>query len=265
MMSKIDVREAARKIRNLTIKIAEKSGTGHIASGLSMADILACLYFSEMRFGDGNAEADHFVLSKGHGAISLYATLSLKGFIDFDVVTEYHRLGSTMTSFPSEPFYRGLDFASGSLGHGASVSCGLALAAKLDSSNKRVYCIVSDGECQEGAIWEAALFAGHHQLDNLTVVVDYNKLQALGKVGDIVTLEPFADKWRSFGWDTIPVDGHDVAALTNAFEKTSNKPKCIIADTIKGKGVSFMEGDLNWHYLPLKGEYLGKALLETSL
>lgn len=255
-------------IRKNIVDVAIRCKKGHVASALSMVEILVVLFYRVMdirKVGGKVVNRDRFVLSKGHGAMSLYSVLNHRGFIKVDLPNEYHRDNSLFTSFPSEPFLPGLDFASGSLGHGLSVASGMALSMKNDKKKNKVYCIISDGECQEGSTWEAALFAGCHKLDNLVLILDFNKLQAMGSVADILTLSPLKEKWEAFGFSVHLADGHDVKSLLSAFEsaKKSSKPSIIIADTVKGKGISFMEDTLCWHYLPLTGNFAKAALEET--
>ncbi len=254
----------ATAIRRSILTTAAAAGTGHIATSLSMVDILTVLFFDTMRFTPANEPLDDLVVSKGHGGLAIYAALHARGLLSDDDLRSYHRSGSRMTSFPGEPFFPGLAFASGSLGHGASTACGIALARRHDGVDRRVFTVLSDGECQEGAVWEAALFAAQHRLNNLTFIVDDNKLQAIGLTDEILSLKPFAAKWRAFGFDTVECPGHDFGALQEALRAPSDRPRAIIADTIKGKGVSFMEGDIDWHYLPVKGHDLSRALAELA-
>jgi transketolase len=252
-------------LRQVIVSLAAKAGTGHISSALSMADILSVLFFETMSFHDGRLK-DHFVLSKGHGSLGLYSVLYLKGLLKKEDLLDYHKNGSKMTTFPGEPFFNGLDFSSGSLGHGPGVACGLAIAARNDKTEKNIYCLMSDGECQEGSIWEAALFAGHHQLSNLHFIIDFNRLQAIAPIKDVLNLENLAEKWVSFGWDAEYVDGHDRTSLMKALSKKSvSKPRILIAKTVKGKGVSFMENSIKWHYLPIKDEFRDLAFKELGL
>ena len=254
-------RELALRIRKRALQMINTARSSHLGSSLSMADILAVLYGGALNVSPAmrNApERDRLILSKGHACAGLYAVLAEQGFFPIEWLDTFYKNGSRLaghatTSVP------GVEFSTGSLGHGLPVACGMALAAKRDGHSYRVVTILSDGECDEGSIWEAALFAGHHGLDNLTVIVDYNKIQSLGDVADVMTLEPFQSKWEAFGWNTVRIDGHDhdqlIAALTQKNAGTG-RPYCVLADTVKGKGVPFMENDLLWHYrAPDAGEF----------
>lgn len=260
----------SKKLRKLTIQMAANSGFGHIASGLSMCDILAVLFFKIIKgnfLNSRDKNRDYFVLSKGHGAISLYATLYLKGLLGKRQLNSYLRDGSRLTAFPSPPYLPGIDFSSGSLGHGLSVGAGIAFSKKRDNLSSRVFVILSEGDCQEGSTWEAALFAGFHKLNNLIVIIDHNKLQAFGSVRDVLDLSPLGDKWRSFNFSVEEIDGHDIKELCEALSKSKrhkDKPTVIIAHTVKGKGVSFMENCLKWHYLPIKNKFVKTALTEIE-
>jgi len=268
--SRKSLEQIARNMRRLTIEMAAKAGTGHIASGFSICEILTALYFHALR-GDLSKQdcrkRDCFMLSKGHGAISLYAALYLKGLIPKALIDSYMKNGSRMTAFPTPKYLPGIDFSSGSLGHGLSVACGMALGKKRDKLPSRIFTVLSEGDCQEGSTWEAALFAGFHKLDNLTVIIDHNKLQAFGATCDILDLKPFEDKWNSFNFSVCEVDGHDVKAICRVLERQpleTGKPSVIIAHTVKGKGVSFMENLLEWHYLPVTGRHIDLALKEIA-
>ncbi|WP_044557175.1 transketolase [Halobacteriovorax marinus] len=240
---------ACKQVRKDIVRMALQSKTGHISSALSMVEILVCSFFN-MRSGK-----DKFILSKGHGALCLYATLKYFEYMTDSDIMKYHNKEFSFTSFISDPFPEGVFFTSGSLGHGLSVAVGSALSDRLNGNNYRTICVVSDGELQEGSIWEAALYAGANKLNSLTVIIDNNKLQAFGETDDVVPMGDIAQKFTSFGFHSISIDGHDTNAINLALEtNTFDKPLAIIANTTKGKGISFMENSLSWHYLPITEE-----------
>lgn len=210
-------------------------------------------------------DRDRFLLSKGHGAAAVYATLAENGFFPKSWLDTYGQDGSVLSGHISHYDVPGIDFSTGSLGHGLSIACGLALVAKRKKHDYRTFCLLSDGECDEGSIWEAILFAPQFKLDNLTAIVDYNKIQSFGRVKEILNLEPFADKWRAFGWEVREIDGHDhqlIHQTLTSIPFVANKPSVVIAHTIKGKGVSFMEDRLEWHYKSPNDQQLETALRE---
>jgi transketolase len=264
------LQKKAMAIRRRVINMAHKSKHGHIGSALSTVDVIAALYFRVLNIDPSNPSEDNrdrFILSKGHGAAALYAALAERGFFDPALIEAYLEDGSILASHPTvySQNLPGIEFSTGSLGHGLSVAAGMALAAKLDSRRSKVFVMISDGECDEGCTWEAALFAAHHGLDNLTVIIDYNKIQAFGRIKDVMKLEPLADKWRSFGFGTKEVDGHDMKEIVKTMEKLPiepGKPTAIIAHTTLGKGVDFMEDRLAWHYNVLTDELYNKALAQ---
>ena len=240
-------------IRRHGIEMTHLSGGSHIASILSVADIIAVLYSNVLRYDAKDPkmpERDRFILSKGHAGAAIYAALAESGFFDPEILKTHYQNGSKLSGHVSHKGVPGVEFSTGSLGHGLPVAAGMALAAKMDGKQHRVYVVLGDGECDEGSVWEAALFANHFGLNNLTVVIDHNKMQSLDYCENTLRLSPFADKWRAFGWNTLSVDGHDHSALLGAFEsaKFSDRPTVIIAETVKGKGISFMEFDILWHY-----------------
>lgn len=230
-----------------------------------MADILAVLYSDILRVDPSNPrwpERDRFILSKGHAGAGVYAALAERGFFPVEKLATHYRDGSDLSGHVSHKGIPGVELSTGSLGHGLPVGAGMAYAGVLDAAAHRVFVMLSDGECDEGSNWEAILFAAHHRLDHLVAVVDYNKVQSLKSVPETLTLEPFADKWRSFGWSVAEVDGHDHDRLRQALRAipiNAGKPTCIIAHTIKGKGVSFMEHSVLWHYRTAKGDELAAA------
>jgi transketolase len=247
--------------------MVHRARASHVGSGFSIADILAVLYGDIMRVDPqrpGWPERDRLVVSKGHAAAAVYAALANCGFFPRELLDGYCSNGSLLTGHVSHAV-PGVELSTGSLGHGLSVATGFALAARLAGSKSRSFVLMSDGECDEGAIWEAALFAGHHCLDNLVAIIDYNKIQSFGRVADVLDLEPFADKWRSFGWEVREIDGHDHAALRAALGQADHRPLSLICHTVKGKGVSFMEDRLEWHYKSPSDEQLSRALSEVEV
>ena len=262
--------ELAGKARIDILRMINRAGAAHIGSAFSAVDILAVLYSGILNVNSSEPmmpERDRFVLSKGHAGSALYAILARRGFFDPSKLDHYSLDGSNLSGHVSSVGVSGVEVSTGSLGHGSSISAGMAYGAKLDAGSFRVFCLISDGECDEGPVWEAALFAAHHKLDNLVVIIDYNKIQSFGAVRDVLDLEPLADKWRSFGFEAREVDGHNHGDLTRVFGKVpwrSDKPNCLIAHTVKGKGVSFMENKLEWHYNQMNKEQFEKALEEIK-
>lgn len=243
----------AKEIRKLALQMVYNAKASHIGGALSMADILAVLYSDVLNVDPSNSKnpnRDKFLLSKGHSCTALYAVLSLKGFFPVEDLDTYASDGSAFLSHTNHNI-PGVEISAGSLGHALSVSCGLALAAKREKAKWKTYCLVSDGELDEGSNWEAILLAPQLKLDNLITIVDYNKIQSLGSVKDVIDLNPLKDKFIAFRWESFEVDGHNHQALKEVFAKVNDgnsKPKVIIAHTIKGKGVDFMEDKLLWHY-----------------
>jgi transketolase len=266
----IDTREFARRIRVHALRMTSSGGSSHIGAVLSMADIIAVLYGATLRVDPKNpnwASRDRFILSKGHAGAGVYAALAERGFFPVETLLTHCQNGSNLCGHISHKGVRGVDLSTGSLGHGLSVGAGMAYGAKLDGRTNRVVVVLSDGECDEGSVWEAILFASHHALDNLVAVVDYNKIQSLASVDDTLRLEPFAEKWRSFGWAVRETDGHDHDALRAVLlnlPAEPGRPTCVICHTIKGKGVSFMENTVLWHYRTAKGDEYTAALRELE-
>jgi transketolase len=231
-------------------------------------ELLVALYFRVARLWPERAEAperDRIILSKGHAATALYSCLSLRGFFPRDLIKDYGQDGSRLGHHPVKGSLPGIEVSTGSLGHGLGLGSGMALAARMDATGSRVFVIMSDGECNEGSVWESALWAPKHGLGNLTVAIDFNKLQATAPSTELTQLEPLREKWEAFGWEAVEVDGHDLDAVVAAFESSSDsRPKVIVAHTIKGKGVSFMEGSLNWHYRPPSADDVSRALAELE-
>jgi len=262
--------ELAKKVRLHTLRMTSRGGSSHIGAAFSIADILAVLYGELMRHDPrrpGWAERDRFILSKGHAGVAVYATLAEVGYFPVDMLSQHYQDGSVLSGHVSHKGIPGVELSTGSLGHGLGVGTGMAKALKLSGSASRVFVLLSDGECDEGTIWEAALFAQHHRLDNLVAIVDFNKIQSLAPVAETLALEPFRQKWESFNWRVVEVDGHDHAELAGALRQlpsTDGSPTVVIAHTTKGKGVSFMENTVLWHYRTARGEEFDRALGELE-
>jgi transketolase len=240
-------------IRRHGIEMTHLSGGSHIGAVLSAADIVAVLYADVLRFDSENPkwdERDRFIMSKGHAGAAVYAALAESGFFDPAELKTHYANGSRLSGHVSH-YLPGVDFSTGSLGHGLSAAAGMALAAKQDGKHHRVFALLGDGECDEGSVWEAALFANQYRLENLVAIIDHNHMQSLDTCEKTLELEEFGAKWKAFGWNVIELNGHDHAALHETLKDTHNqghKPTVIIANTVKGKGVSFMENDILWHY-----------------
>jgi len=262
--------EKSNEIRKDILKLAYISKSSHIGSSLSIVDLLTVLYFKVLNIDPNNPkdkERDRFILSKGHAAMVLYATLCKRGFFPQSVLETYTKDGSSLCCHPIINCVPGVEVSTGSLGHGLAIGCGMTLAAKKDKKGYKTFVILGCGECDEGSVWESALFASHWKLDNLIAIIDYNKLQGLGKNEEILGLESLHDKWKSFGWEVRVINGHDLQEILSILSNTpfkKGKPNLIIAETIKGKGVSFMENKNEWHYKSPNEEELNKALSEVS-
>jgi transketolase len=256
---------AAQRIRLRIVSAAKRAGVGHIGSALSVADIVAVLYSGLIDADSADSQdRDRVVFSKGHAAMALYAGLVERGWMTDDDLATYCTDGSAIATHP-ECVIPGVDFSSGSLGQGLSVATGAALAARMTGSSRRVFALLSDAECDSGGTWEAALFAGHHALSALTAIVDVNGQQALGYTRDVLDLEPLADKWSSFRWDVIEADGHSVEALYAALSQPPGScPRVVLARTISGRGVDFMEGLIKWHYFPMSDEEFAAAVVQIE-
>ncbi len=260
----------AKIIRQNIIKMLGKAGSGHTGGSLSAADILACLYFWEMNIDPDNpnfADRDRFVLSKGHAAPVLYATLAEKGYFAAEKLETLRKLGSPLQGHPDMRKLPGVEASTGSLGQGISWAVGMALAGKIDNKDYRVYSMLGDGELQEGMVWEALMAAAHYKLDNLLVFLDHNGLQIDGKITEVLSPEPVADKFRAFGFEVINIDGHKPEEIMQALEKgrsIKGKPTAVIAQTVKGKGCSFMENRAEWHGVAPNAEEVEKALAELG-
>jgi transketolase len=261
-----DLQGVARKLRRHVITMISTAGSGHPGGSLSAADIVTALYFRIMHHDPANPhwpDRDRFILSKGHAAPVLYAALAECGYFPLEWLTTLRKTGTCLQGHTDSRLTPGVDMSAGSLGQGLSVGIGMALAARLDRKDYRTYVLLGDGECQEGQVWEAAMFAPNYKLDNLTAIVDYNGLQLDGFTRQIMDLEPFVEKWRSFKWEVLQVDGHDIKQVVDALQKAAqvkDKPVVIVAKTIKGKGVSFMENNVDWH-----GKAPDKAQTEIAL
>src|SRR5262245_16009117 len=249
--------------------MVNRAGSSHIGSCFSVTELLAVLYWDVLRVDPANprwSERDRFLLGKGHACAALYAVLAERGFFPIETLDTFYQDGSILAGHVTAGV-PGVEASTGSLGHGLSIAAGMATAAMRAGQRHRIVVLVSDGECDEGSTWEAALFAGHHGLDNLTVIVDYNRIQSLGPVDEVLRLDPLADKWRSFGWEVREVAGHDVTAVSAALRAVpfaAGKPSCVVAHTVKGKGVSFMENSVLWHYRTPAGAELDAAIEELE-
>ena len=254
-------------IRRLILEQAFRAREGHIGSALSVADIVDVLYADVLRIPSvSDQDRDRFILSKGHAALALFAALRIHGWIDEPMLATYCTDHSRLGAHP-EPGLPGVDFGTGSLGHGLSIATGAALAARMQKSARRIFTLLSDAECNEGSVWEAASFAAHHRLSNLIAIIDLNGQQALGRTADIVSMENMSERWKSFGWDVHDVDGHDreaIRATIGNLDTERGAPHCIVASTIIGKGVSFMEHSLLWHYKSLSAEEYAAAIAELG-
>ncbi|MCL4426449.1 MAG: transketolase [Firmicutes bacterium] len=262
--------EKARTLRRHIIRMLAEAGSGHPGGSLSAADIVTALYFRVLRLDPRNPawpERDRFVLSKGHAAPALYAALAERGFFPVEDLWGLRKLSSHLQGHPDMRKTPGVEASTGSLGQGLAMANGMALAGKLDRKDYRVYALIGDGEMEEGEIWEAAMAASHYRLDNLTVFLDYNGLQIDGPTSQVMSTEPVEEKWRSFRWNVIPIDGHDFGQILTAIEQAREhlgQPTMIVARTIKGKGVSFMENAVGWHGNAPTREQAQKALAELG-
>lgn len=265
-----ELADIAKQTRRYIIEMITSAKSGHPGGSLSAVEILVTLFFDVLRHDPGNpkwADRDRFILSKGHACPVLYAVMAECGYTPVDELKNLRKLGSIYQGHPDVRFIPALEASTGSLGEGLSLGIGMALAARLNQSPSRTYVVLGDGEIQEGQIWEAAMFAPDHGIDNLVVIVDYNKIQLDGFVKDILPLEPIDDKWRSFGWNVLDIDGHSIPALQDAFANaaaTKGKPTVIIAQTIKGKGVSFMENNPKFHGTAPTDDEAKRALQELA-
>ncbi|MFC1704327.1 transketolase [Candidatus Omnitrophota bacterium] len=259
-----DLKTTANQIRRTIIELAHASQTPHVGSGLSCVDILTVLYFKILRLDDWN-NRDIFILSKGHADMALYAALVERGIWKRNILDGYFKNNGSLPAHLDKFIAKGIEVSTGSLGHGFNMGLGLAYGFKKKKCDRKVYAVIGDGESQEGSIWEGALFASKLGIDNFTAILDYNNLQGYGRAKEICYFEPLRAKWEAFGWYVEEVDGHDVHALEKALSVDSQgKPKIILACTVKGKGVSFMENQLIWHYYIVTDEHKKKALEELA-
>lgn len=252
------LKDMAKKIRVKSLEMITEAGNGHPGGSLSLADLITAFYFKVLRHDPKHPEwkeRDRFILSKGHGVPAVYAAMALSGYIPESELHSFRKLGSRLQGHPDRARLPGIEASTGSLGQGLSIAQGMALALRLDASDSMVYCVMGDGEIQEGQVWEAAMSIPMHKLDRVCAVVDWNKGQIDGQVKDVMNIEPIADKFRAFGWSVLEINGHDMPSILHAldeakanFQKKSGKPTMIVADTLKGKGVKFMEDGKNaWH------------------
>jgi len=266
----MDYIKFAKEIRKDILDMIYRTKSPHIGSSFSMVELLIALYFKILSVNPEKPDdpnRDRFVLSKGHGCPTLYSVLMHRGFLNKDILNGFAVDGGTLEGHPTRNISQGIEISSGSLGHGLSIGVGMALAAKYDKKDHRIFTFLGDGELNQGSIWEAIMFAAHHKLDNLVAIVDRNKLQVLGKTSEVLNLEPLSEKWRSFEWEVQEIDGHDFQQIIDTFENIpfqKGKPSVVIAHTIKGKGVSFMENVPCWHDKYPDDQEYKKALEELS-
>lgn len=262
--------ELARRIRMHVLRMTSTGGSSHVGSAFSIAEVMAALYGDVMRVDPTQPrweQRDRFILSKGHAGAAVYAALAERGFFGTDQLIRHYQNGSIFSGHVSSKGVPGVELSTGSLGHGLGVAVGMAYALRQRDSDSQVFTLLSDGECDEGSNWEAILFAGHHRLGRAVAIVDYNKIQSLKPTEETLGLEPFADKWRAFRWEVREVDGHDTDALVRALKPrraATAPPLCVIAHTTKGKGVSFMENSVLWHYRTARGAEFDAALAELE-
>lgn len=265
-----ELEDKAKEIRRWVIKMLAEAGSGHPGGSLSSADIIAVLYFKVMRHHPDNPkwpDRDRFILSKGHCCPAIYAALAISGYFPIEELMTLRKLDSLLQGHADRSATPGIEMSAGSLGMGLSVAGGMALAGKLDERSYRVYALLGDGEIQEGQVWEAAMACSHYKLNNLCAFIDHNKLQIDGQVSEVMGIAPLKDKWQAFGWHTIEINGHNIEAILRAIEEAKrvvDKPTMIIAHTIKGKGVSFMEGKVNYHGVAPTKKEAEAALLELE-
>jgi transketolase len=264
------LKQQAKRVRIEILKMLTEAGSGHTGGSLSAADVVTALYFYKMRHRPDVPnwrERDRFILSKGHAAPLLYVVLALTGYFDISVLKTLRKIGSPLQGHPCSKTLSGVEISTGSLGQGLSISNGIAIGLKIDNLNSRVYCLLGDGETQEGQVWEAAMTAAHYKLDNVCAIIDLNGLQIDGPVSKVKAIEPVASKWSAFGWHVIDIDGHDMEAILKAFDEAETikgKPSVILARTVKGKGVSFFEGKVEYHGIVPTRDELEMALKELD-
>lgn len=266
----MDYNKIAKDIRKKILQMHFKAGSSHIASAYSCVDILVALYFGVLRIDPDdprNPNRDKFILSKGHACSALYTTLVKKGFCSADILEGYCVDSGKLPGHSTIDCLPGVEVSTGSLGHGLSMGIGMAIAAKNDKTDNKIYVLISDGECNEGSVWEAALFAGHHGLDNLVAIIDYNKIQAYERIENVMNLEPFVAKWQAFSWEVKEVAGHNIGEIIEVVKQvpfTPGKPSIVIAHTVKGKGISFMENTIKWHFKSPSESDLEMAMRELD-
>ena len=255
-------------VRRLVLEQSKRANVGHVGSALSIADLIAALYGRVLKHRDpDDPDRDRVVVSKGHAVLAVYAAMHLKGWLDADELDTYCGDDSLLGVHP-ERALRGVDFSTGSLGQGLAMGAGAALAARLQRSSRRAFVLLSDAECNEGSIWESVIFAAHHRLSNLVAVIDLNGQQALGYTRQVLSIGNMAERWRSFGWDAHDVDGTSSEAVADVIEGldiTDGPPHCVVAHTVFGRGVSFMERRVEWHYLPMSDEQYELAMSQIAL
>lgn len=265
-----EIEKLTRKIRGKVVELTHQADVAHLGSALSCVDILAILFWKILNIDSKNSKyplRDRFILSKGHAAMALYSTLAFRGFIPENLLDTFGKQGTILAEHP-DPQVNGVEATTGSLGHGLPIGIGMAIAGRIQKRNYKIFVLLSDGECNEGSTWEAAMFAPAHKLENVVVIVDYNKWQATGRSNEIMALDPLAAKWKAFGWSTYEIDGHNIKQIFDVLSNIpdgSGKPVAIIAHTVKGKGISFMEDDNNWHYRVPNEEEVIKAKKELGL
>lgn len=256
------------RIRRIVLEQSRRANVGHVGSALSIADLVGTLYERVLRIPDpADPDRDRFVLSKGHAVLALYAALHLKGWLRDDALGTYCGDGSLLNVHPEHEL-PGIDFSTGSLGQGLPAAAGAALAARLQGSSRRVFALLSDAECNEGSVWEAVMFAAHRRLANLIALIDLNGQQALGYTRDVLDLSPLAERWRAFGWDVHEIDGHDGDAIAGTIERLDTRqgaPHVLVARTVFGHGVSYMQSQIRWHYWPMSEDEYRQALREVAV
>ena len=266
-----DLDQVASKIRGDLVRISNQARTPHLGSSLSCVDIVVAAYWGVLNINTNkpnDPNRDRFIFSKGHAATTLYLALNMRGFFSKDILKTYAKPGGVLPEHPVYKSVPGIEATSGSLGHGLSLGLGIALSAKINKRDYRVYVVMSDGECNEGSIWEAAMLAPAQNLNNLVIIIDFNRWQATGRSKEVTAIAPLKEKFEAFGWSSYDVDGHDVSALVEVLKNVpdgTGKPVAVIAHTVKGKGVSFMEDDNNWHYRIPSEDEVKEALSELGL
>ncbi|ADU96120.1 transketolase [Thermovibrio ammonificans] len=269
-IDEVTLRALAREVRKDILKMTSEAQSGHPGGAMSAADIIVTLYYYKMRHNPENPkweERDRFVLSKGHVCPALYSVLARTGYFPLEKLHEFRRLDGDLQGHPDMHKTPGIEISTGSLGHGIGAAVGMAMGLKLSGSDSKVYCMIGDGEAQEGSVWEASMAASHYNLDNLVVILDNNNLQIDGPVDEVMSIYPAVEKWKAFGWHVVEINGHDFKEIKAALDEADTvkyKPTMIIAKTVKGKGVSFMENRAEWHGKALPPELLKEALKELG-